>query len=266
MLVAVACDKNPLDFLAPKHDASSAGADASVVTSNIASGDAATHADASHDDAGVLGAGLRDAGARARVDASIDPGACRPACPHSTVCANGQCVCPFHNDVLCPKGCTNPKTDNFACGCTTGSPGATCPAAQECCNARCVACPAGQTVDPATCACRGGASPTASCRAQCVLPHVCIKGDPGSADYCDCPGPPCPIDQTWGDRGGCVCKPCDFYYDCFKNCVNDTCNKDLHDVRKCGFSFDKDIPAKYAAACSRFQGKRHVCAASSCGP
>jgi hypothetical protein len=81
---------------------------------------------------------------------------CTPACSNGQVCTNGACACPHAGDVMCLKGCTNPKTDNFACGCTAGGIGAICKVGAECCGGKCVSCPTGQKIDPTTCACGSG--------------------------------------------------------------------------------------------------------------
>lgn len=57
---------------------------------------------------------------------------------------------------MCAKGCTNPKTDNFACGCVAGGIGQICIVGSECCGGKCVACPIGQKIDPTTCTCGSG--------------------------------------------------------------------------------------------------------------
>lgn len=84
------------------------------------------------------------------------PKTCTPACTKGQVCTNGTCACPHEGDLMCAKGCTNPKTDSFACGCTTGGIGAICIVGSECCGGKCVACPIGQKMDVTTCACGSG--------------------------------------------------------------------------------------------------------------
>jgi hypothetical protein len=205
VLLASACNAcNVLDRLRGAPDASG---DASTGTVPAASASDAGHGDAGADDGGAVGArDHRDAGAhKVLIDASIDPTACHPACARGAVCTSGHCVCPFHDDVLCPKGCTNPKTDNFACGCTTSSAGAVCAASQECCKAQCVACPQGQTIDPSTCSCTAlppkpdAGKPAGACEAPVEVPVQCspaaisgvCPGNPGacSPGYCCEPYP-----------------------------------------------------------------------------
>ncbi|MBI4704823.1 MAG: hypothetical protein HY744_27280 [Deltaproteobacteria bacterium] len=92
---------------------------------------------------------------------------CHPACTGGRICTRGVCACPHPGDVLCSKGCTNPKTDNFACGCSTGTAGRVCPVGEECCNGRCVPCPSGQKTDPTTCACAGSGGRTYGTWREC---------------------------------------------------------------------------------------------------
>ena len=100
------------------------------------------------------------------------PETCTPACTNGLICTSGACACPHPGDLQCAKGCTNPKTDNFACGCVTGGFGSICTVAAECCGGKCTTCPKGQSVDPVTCGCKvggGGGSTTTTSTEQPTL-------------------------------------------------------------------------------------------------
>ena len=150
------------------------------------------------------GPSASDASSGPSSSAGSTAGACTPPCTFGRICMNGACACPHPGDVFCAKGCTNPKSDNFACGCTTGGAGAVCKVGEECCGARCIACASSEPLDRATCACKKTAVPPApptpstaptppapagkivcgDCMGKCLRKTLCTACCTGTPDDC----------------------------------------------------------------------------------
>jgi hypothetical protein len=129
----------------------------------------------------------------------VNCGDCFHDCPGTTICQEGDCLCPSGLTDCGGGRCLNLQTDNANCGAC----GRACGSCEHCDNGVCqlpsnsANCPPGQDFDPQTCMCKCPLGQTVCGTVCCDTTSVCSGGH--------CCGP----DEVWcaGYEGCCTVYP-----------------------------------------------------------